>query len=76
MTDELLLALERIAEWQPAVLETLRRNGVVFTTRLDKPDDERTEAERWEKIAFSIYTDLCEMDSIARAALDGARDAE
>ncbi len=65
----LVEALKRISEWQPAVLETLRANGIVFRTALDKPDDERTDAERWEKVAFSIYTDLCEVDTQARAAL-------
>ncbi len=65
----LVEALKRISEWQPAVLETLRANGIVFRTALDKPDDERTDAERCEKVAFSIYTDLCEVDTQARAAL-------
>ncbi len=65
----LVEALRRISEWQPSVLETLRANGIVFRTALDKPDDERTDAERWEKVEFSLYTDLCEVDTQARAAL-------
>jgi hypothetical protein len=33
---------------------------------IEDPDDD---GERWEHIAFSVYTDLCEADSIARGVL-------
>ena len=61
-------ALERIAEQQPKTLAMIRRNGFVF-------DDIGAEPGNWQHLAFSIYTDLCEVDSIARAALEGAHDA-
>ena len=66
-------ALRRISEQQPSTMAVLRKHGFVFDTPLGKPDEERTEAERWEKAAFTIYTDLCEVDSIARAALDSTQ---
>ncbi len=68
-------ALECIAAQQPTTLAMIQRNGFVFATPLGKPDAERTDAERWEKLAFSIYTDLCIVDSVARAALDEAEDS-
>jgi len=57
-------ALEEVAEAQPATLENLRSNGVVFDGPLGN------DPKNWQHVAFSIYTDLCEVDSIARAALD------
>lgn len=63
-------ALEKIKTQQPKVLAYIALNGFKFATPLQKPDNERTEAERWEKLAFSIYSDLCEVDTIASFALD------
>jgi hypothetical protein len=66
--DEHLLkfeeALGRIAAQQPKTLEMLRSNGIVFDSIGNEPGN-------WQHVAFSIYTDLCEVDSIARAALCG-----
>lgn len=63
-------ALRQIAGIQPFVVEYIRREGFVFATPADKPDAKRTKAEMWEKLAFSIYTDLCEVESIARRVLE------
>ena len=53
-------ALEMIGAKQQETLETLRSNGIVF-------DDL---GDHWQKVAFTIYTDLCEMDTWAHQALD------
>jgi hypothetical protein len=66
---ELVGALQKVAEVQPGVLAMLRREEFVFDTPLDKPDVDRTLAERWEKLAFTLYSDICEANSIARQAL-------
>ena len=58
-------ALERISEQQPRCLEVLRRNGVVFDGPLGN------DPKNWQHVAFSIYTDLCEVDAIAQQALEG-----
>ena len=55
-------ALERIAAKQPETLETLRANGIVLDDLTDK----------WQKVAFTIYSDLCEVDIWARQALEDA----
>jgi hypothetical protein len=55
-------AMQQIAAQQPKTLATIERNGFVF-------DDIGTERGNWQHLAFSIYTDLCEVDTIARAAL-------
>jgi hypothetical protein len=59
----LLAALERIAEQQQKTLATIQRNGFVF-------DDIGAEPGNWQHLAFSIYIDICEVDTIARAALE------
>lgn len=56
-------ALARIAEQQPRTLEKLRAHGVVFDGPLG------ADPKNFQHVAFSIYTDLCEVDSIARTAL-------
>lgn len=55
-------ALEVIAARQPATLDKLRSHGVVFT-------DIGADPSNWQHVAFSLYTDLCEVDAYARAAL-------
>jgi len=55
-------ALEAIAALQPARLDKLRAAGVVF-------DDIGRDPGNWQHVAFSLYTDLCEVDSYARAGL-------
>jgi hypothetical protein len=47
-----------------------RREGFVFGTDVTKPSADRTEAERWEMLAFTLYTDLCEIASRAEALRD------
>src|SRR5262245_14222729 len=57
-------ALEWIAEQQPNTLKTLGKHGIVF-------DEIGADPKNWQHVAFSIYTDLCEIDSVARTALTG-----
>lgn len=54
--------LEAIAAQQPKTLAMIRANGFVFDSIGKEPGN-------WQHLAFSIYTDLCEVDTIARAAL-------
>ncbi len=61
---------EQIAAIQPKTLAMIRANGFVFDSIGNEPGN-------WQHLAFTIYTDLCEADSIARAALAaGAADSE
>lgn len=62
-------ALQRIAQQQPQTLAWLRSNGVVFKGPLG------TDPSNWAHVAFGIYTDLCEVDAIARAALTTKEEA-
>jgi hypothetical protein len=55
-------ALERIKAQQPETLETIRRNGFVFDSIGHEPGN-------WQHLAFTIYNDLCSVDSIACDAL-------
>ena len=61
--DRLRAALERIETIQPKVLGYIRDNGFVF-------DGIGTEPGNWQHLAFSIYSDLCEADAIAREVLE------
>jgi hypothetical protein len=67
--EELAQAREALAivrARQPATLARLEAQGVVF----DKaPSGDDSPEGRWQNIAFWIYTDLCEVETIARAAL-------
>jgi glycyl-tRNA synthetase beta chain len=65
--DQLRAALDRVAEQQPKTIDRLRANGIVFDGPLG------TDPDNWEHVAFAIYSDLCEMASIARAALAGVQ---
>lgn len=69
MNVELVAALQRISEQQPKTLEMIRRNGFVF-------DDIGCEPGNWQHLAFTIYTDLCEVDTVARNALEALEDGE
>lgn len=64
---ELIAALERIAEQQQKTLAMIQANGFVF-------EDIGNEPGNWQHLAFSIYTDLCEVDLIARTALQKGGD--
>ena len=61
---QLETALREIADQQPKTLEMIRANGFVF-------DSIGAEPGNWQHLAFTIYTDLCEVDTLARAALEG-----
>jgi hypothetical protein len=61
--SEFKQALEEIAKAQPRTLRWLELNGIVFTGPLG------TDPSDWQQVAFSIYSDLCEVDTIARMAL-------
>jgi len=56
-------ALEEIAAKQPEVLAMIERNGFVFT-------DLGREPGNWQHLAFTLYAQICEIDSIARTALE------
>ena len=62
--ERLREGVRKIAGQQPITLEMIRHNGFVF-------DDIGREPGNWKHLAFSIYVDLCEVDTIARALLDG-----
>ena len=55
-------ALEVIATKHAEALATIQRNGFVFNHIGAEPGN-------WQHLAFSLYSDLCEVDAIARAAL-------
>ena len=56
-------ALEQIAVKQRERLETYQSLGIVFDGPLG------TDPTNWQHVAFSTYTDLCEIETIAAAAL-------
>lgn len=57
-------ALREIEPIQQGTLAMLRREGFVFTTPLH-------ESQGWEKLAFTLYTTICEVDEIVSRALKG-----
>jgi hypothetical protein len=63
LAEQYRAALEQVEPIQQRVLETLRREGFKFETPLHL-------SEGWEKLAFSLYSTLCEVDAIVRHALD------
>lgn len=67
--EELLEAVKWIAKAGERENTLLRKHGFVFNTELGKPDAERTPAEMWEKLAFSIHTDIWEIANRAQAAI-------
>jgi hypothetical protein len=62
-------ALQEIANQQQKTLGWLRSNRVVFDGPLGN------DPANWQHVAFSIYTDLCEAASLARAAVPAETDA-
>lgn len=60
--SELEGVLRRVADKQPEVLAMIRREGFVFDSIGKEPGN-------WQHLAFSLYTELCELDVIARSAL-------
>ena len=55
-------ALEAVAAQQPKTLAMIEHNGFVFDSIGKEPGN-------WQHLAFSVYTDLCEVDTVARAVL-------
>jgi hypothetical protein len=64
--DRLRTALEQIAPMQQNALRMIERNGFVF-------EDIGNEPGNWQHLAFTLYTELCEVDSIVGAALEASR---
>jgi hypothetical protein len=60
--------LRRIEPVQQGIVAMIRREGFVFETPLH-------ESEGWEKLAFTLYSTICEIDSWVRAALEEDGDA-
>lgn len=56
-------ALTQIGAQQQETLAMIESNGFVF-------DDIGAEPGNWQHLAFSIYTDLCRVDTVAHQALD------
>lgn len=71
LLDEAEKALRETEAIQPKSLEMIVRHGFVFARDIAHPIAELDEVARWEKLAFSLYTDLCEANTLARAALVG-----
>jgi hypothetical protein len=61
-------ALQEIRAIQPAAMEMLRKGNYVFDRSPVKPPV--TEADRWQELAFCLYTDLCQANLICRQALE------
>jgi hypothetical protein len=55
-------ALDKVMDAQPAALRMIRENGFVF-------DDIGREPGNWKHLAFSLYTDICELSTLAHHAL-------
>jgi hypothetical protein len=61
--DDLRAVLLQVAAFQQRTVLMLEREGFVFETRLDL-------MQGWEKLAFTLYSTICEIDAIARAGTD------
>ena len=55
-------ALDKVMDKQPEALRIIEENGFVF-------DDIGKEPGNWKHLAFSLYTDICELSTIAHHAL-------
>lgn len=80
--DSLRTRYERMGEFiawlepmQQRTVAMIRREGFVFETPLHKPDADRTDAERWEKLAFTLYSNICEIDSYVANVIQETVDA-
>jgi hypothetical protein len=62
--ERLETALRDVAEKQRAALQVFVRHGIKF-------EDIGHDPTNWQHIAFSLYTDLCELAGVAERALDG-----
>lgn len=63
---------------QPRVMRILRRHKFVFNRfpRDLKKSPPKGDAERWECLAFTLYSEICRADSIATAILAAAQEEE
>ena len=59
LADKLAAALQHVAEAQPKVLALMAQHGIV----IDNLDD------KMQKWAFTLYTEICDIESVARTAL-------
>jgi len=55
-------ALEKVAALQGQAMKVIRDNGFIF-------DDIGTEKGNWQHLAFTLYCEICEIDTVARNAL-------
>lgn len=62
-------ALQKIRSLQPKALNEIRKGGYIFARRPAMTPPANDE-ERWEDLAFWLYSYLCEADNIARHALN------
>ena len=62
-------ALERVAQQQPKTLAMIEQNGFIFDSIGRGPGN-------WQHLAFSIYNDLCEVETWASAALAADPESE
>jgi len=65
--------LREIANKPTEVIEMFRKNDIVFTADLQTIKD-KTHPDFWEKVAFTLYTDIVECASIAESALTEKED--
>lgn len=60
-------ALERIRAFQPAAVAWFREHGIVFDKAPIGGTLSVDDRDYWQQIAFKLYTDLCEIESIVAA---------
>lgn len=69
MADDLL---QELLAFQPKAVAMIREKNMAFDKApLCKPTNE---AERWQDLAFWLYTYICEIDSLCRNASEGQDD--
>jgi hypothetical protein len=56
-------ALRFCAAKQPEAIEMIRSNGFVFRDLGNEPGN-------WQHLAFTLYNDLCHIETVARQALE------
>ena len=67
--DELVEFARWAQKKQPEALEVWRKHGFVYNN-----DDMNDPIGRWQKLAFSHYTDLCEIESKVRHLFEDEND--
>jgi hypothetical protein len=67
-------ALEAAQAFQPKRMEWFREQGIVFDKAPGPVADVTPDhPDYWQHVAFAIYTDLCEVESITGPALRSLR---